>query len=418
MNKRILLPLLVLVIGGFAVYGLMTGRPVPEPIDSPAGPATAVDVFIATPESVRLTVSSQGTIRPHRAIDIVAQVGGKVDSVSDVYLNGDFFTEGQQLLRIEDADFRFAVIRAESIVAEAKELLATIKGQALQAKREWRDLGNEDANALFLKKPQLRAAEARVAAAKSDLSQAKLSLQRTVIRAPFDGRIEETLVNLGQYVAPGAAIAKIYATDKVEVRLPLTDRQIALLDLPLRYQNSEAALSPTKVELSADFGGQRWQWQGYIKRTSASIDVQNRVLYALAEIDLPFAKDESNRRPPLTVGQFVEAKIEGRELDNILLLPRKALQPGNLLWLVDADDKLQSLPIELIKSTRQQVAVRAEVAGEVRVLVSALDYYVVGLQVAPKAINQPQSLNSATVLTDTNAPVLAADPQAEEVIGE
>jgi RND family efflux transporter MFP subunit len=417
MNKKVLLPLLVLAIGGVAVYGLITGRPIPKAVKAPAAIAPSVDVYLAAPRSVRLSVNTQGTVRPHRAIDIVAQVGGKIERVSDSFVNGEFFAAEQPLLQIEDADYRFAVTRADAMVADAEETLATVKGQALQAKREWRDLGNDDANALFLKKPQLRSAKARVAAAKSDLAQAKLSLQRSEVRAPFAGRIEQTYVNLGQYVTTGAALAKIYATDKVEVELPLTDRQVALLDLPLRYQNSEASVSPTKVQLSADFAGQRWQWPGYIKRTGATIDIQNRVIYALAEIDQPFAKDTSSDRPPLTVGQFVEAEIEGRELENILLLPRKALQPGNVLWLVDDSNRLQSLPIELIKSSREQIAVRADIEGEVQVLVSSLDYYVAGLAVAPTPINtieQPQS----AVIIDNAAEAIILNDSVDEVLGE
>ncbi|ROS01986.1 RND family efflux transporter MFP subunit [Sinobacterium caligoides] len=390
MNKKIVLPSLTLLLGAAAVYGLMFGRPTPTPQQVLVSPPPVVQTFVATPQTVQLQVESQGSIRPHRQIDLVAQVGGKVVEVDADFLDGAFFPVGQQLLMIEQADYRFALVKARAKVFEAQEALATTKGMVLQAKREWRDLGNAEANALFLKEPQLRAAEARLEAAKSEQQQAELALARTIISTPFAGRIQQTLVNLGQYVAPGTPVARIYATDRVEVKLPLTDRQVALLDLPLHYQGESIGQQPAPlaVTLSAQFAARQWQWRAEVRRTDASIDVQNRVVYAVAEVANPFARDLATRRPPLMVGQFVQASIEGRELDNVLLLPRRALQPGNKLWLVDDDNRLQALTVELLQATRQQVAVRATVEGAVRVLVSALDFYVEGLEVLPQPMQE------------------------------
>jgi len=181
----------------------------------------------------------------------VAQVGGKVDTVSDGFVDGAFFETGDELLRIESADYDFAIARAESQVAAAEQRLAEERGRNRQAKREWRDLGSTEANALFLREPQMKAAKAALEAAKADLAAAKLALERSVIRAPFDGRIEAKRVDIGQYLAPGVTVADVYAVDRLEVRLPLTNSQVAQLSLRVQRQ----ALMDYPVVLKSVYGG-------------------------------------------------------------------------------------------------------------------------------------------------------------------
>ena len=136
------------------------------------------------------------------------------------------------MLELEKADYEFAIARALAQEAAAAQRVAEERGRNLQAQREWRDLGTVEANDLFLRKPQLRAAEASMAAAQADVSAAELALARTTVRAPFDGRLESKSVDIGQFVAPGTVLAQVYATDGVEVHLPISDSQLALLELP------------------------------------------------------------------------------------------------------------------------------------------------------------------------------------------
>ena len=214
-------------------------------------------------------------------------------AVAEAYADGSFFRQGDQLIQLESSDYKFAVIRAQAQVAKAEELVAMEQGRSRQAKREWRDLGDNSANALFLREPQLASAKAALESARADLAKAKLDLQRTSITTPFQGRIRQTLVNLGQYITPGTPIAKIYSTDVVEVRLPLSDRQAALIDLPVNFEDAQTASYP-EVVLQRSVGGKTYKWQGKIVRTEASIDIQSRMTYAVAEVQNPFKTDPNS----------------------------------------------------------------------------------------------------------------------------
>jgi multidrug efflux pump subunit AcrA (membrane-fusion protein) len=180
-----------------------------------------------------------------------------------------------------------------------------------------------------------------------------------MVRAPFDGRLEKKSVDLGQYVAPGTVLAQIYATDRVEVHLPISDSQMALLELPL-FETDVTALP--EVVLSARFGGERWQWLGQIARVEASIDRDSRVTFAIAEVTNPFS-DDASRRPPLTPGLFVEAMISGKPLQESVELPATALRGDNTILWVNDDSRLERLPVELLRREPNRVWVRGIPAG-------------------------------------------------------
>jgi RND family efflux transporter MFP subunit len=373
----------VIAIGVVCSWLLLTGKPDPAPKVVAATPPPPVDVMRVTPAPQSVIVRSQGTVSPRREIDIVAQVSGRIVASSANFAQGGFVDKDTAMVTVEDNDYRFALIKAEARVADAIQLLAQEKARARQAKREWRDLGNEEGNQLFLRKPQLASAEAAVAAAEADRDQAKINLQRTRITAPYDGRLRETLVDVGQYVNAGTKIARFYATDAVEVQLPLTDRQVALLNVPLNYHDdSEKKKLP--VTLKAEFGGKTWTWQGFITRTDAEIDINSRLLNAVVEVSNPFARDPSSERPPLAIGQFVEAEIIGKQIDSVVVLPRRAVQPEDKIWVLDNADRLAMLPVDVLYSDGRQVFVKGAFAENTRVVVSPGAVMVAGQVVAPR----------------------------------
>jgi RND family efflux transporter MFP subunit len=383
-RKNWLMAFLVLFIGGGAAYGLLVGKPAPEPQAPPEVVPQRVDVLAVQPESRTLTVQTQGTVQPLLEIDLVSQVAGRVITTADTFADGGFFAAEEPLLQVEEADYEFAIARAESQVAAARQRLAEERGRALQAEREWRDLGTTQANDLFLRKPQIASAEAALRAAEADLGAARLDLARTRISVPFNGRISKKHVDVGQYVAPGTPVARVYATDVAQVRLPLTDRQVALLDLPLGYDNTNAeADTGAEVLLEARFANQAWQWRGRIVRTDASIDVNSRVVYAVAEIPRPFAREQGSERPPLAPGLFVNATISGRQIENVVELPRDALRTDGSVMIVDRQDRAQARPVDVLQSNSQQMWVRGLEPGE-RVIVSDPTLAVAGREVTVK----------------------------------
>jgi RND family efflux transporter MFP subunit len=338
----------VLVLGLALAAFLLTAKDKPEarPPSSPVPPL--VSVLEAEPTAHILRVYSQGTVEPLRQINLVAQVGGKIDQVPDTFVDGQSLNKGDLLVGIEQADYLFNVTRAEAAVAQAKQLLAEEQGRHRQAKREWRDLGSEQANQLFLREPQLAAAVANLKSAEADLSAAHLALERTQITMPFDGRIEQTQVNLGQFVGAGTTIATVYATDQAQIRLPISQAQLSLIDMPL---SGETTAKPVAVQLSATVGGRLWEWPAVIRRTEASIDRDSRVLFAIAEVDEPFKPStnlvDSTMRPPLMPGLFVSAALEGRVVNDAVTLPAGALRSDQTILWVNSDNRLVRQPVRV-----------------------------------------------------------------------
>ena len=361
---------------GLLVSGLvLTGKPAPVANVPPEPLRPVVSVLRAQPSEISLAVNTQGTVEARRRINLVAEVAGKVSTVSERFEEGAFFDQGDVLLQLEQADYEFAIARAQSQVAAAEQRLAEERGRNRQAKREWRELGTVEANALFLRQPQMKAAEAALKASVADLSAAQLALSRTEIRAPFSGRIESKRADLGQYIAPGAAVAEIYATDIVDVALPLNDSQLAALKLPM---NANVALG-IPVILSTAFGGREWQWQAQIRRVQAVVDRQSRTVNAIAEVLQPF-ESEISGRPPLTPGMFVRAEIPTPQIPNLVQLPASALRSDNTVLVVGTGEKLVRQPVTVQRRTEQWAWVSGLTEGS-RIVRAQTGLLVVGLTV-------------------------------------
>ena len=357
-RRNMMMTLAVLLVGGGMAYGLLVGKPGPAPAAAPETAPPLVDLVTVQPALHSLSVETQGTVQPLREIDLISQVAGRVISTADSFAAGGFFASGQPLVRIEEADYQFAIARAES-----------------------RDLGSPEANDLFLRKPQLAAAEAALRAAEADLDAARLDLERTRVSVPFKGRISEKYVDVGQYVTRGTPIARVYATDVAQVRLPLTDRQVALLHLPLSYESGEDnSPAGAEVVLRARFANQTWEWRGRIVRTDASIDVDSRMVYAVAEVQQPFAREPDSERPPLAPGLFVSATISGRQIDGLVELPRDALRTDGSVLVVDNQQRAQSKPVAVLQSTPHRMWVSGLDRGD-RVIVSDPSVAVAGMEV-------------------------------------
>lgn len=361
-NRQGKITIAVLVMGILLIVGVATLKPQPERVKRLPPPRLVVEVIDATPQTLRPDIASQGTVAPRREISLVSQVSGKVVAVAEAYADGSFFRQGDQLIQLEDSDYQFAVIRAQAQVAKAEELVAMEQGRSRQAKREWRDLGDNSANALFLRAPQLASAKASLESARADLAKAKLDLRRTAITTPFQGRIRQTHVNLGQYITPGTPIAKIYSTDVVEVRLPLSDRQAALIDLPVNFEDAQTASYP-EVVLRRSVGGKTYKWQGKIVRTEASIDIQSRMTYAVAEVQNPFKTDPNSDRPPLSIGLFVEAEIAGRQMDNAIELPKRIIYRGNEVLVLNDNNEVSFARLTVVQSGTNSVVTNSFAPG-------------------------------------------------------
>ena len=245
-------------VGGFALIAVMGSL---KPKIERQTPETAPPaVFFTTAETVSVTldVFAQGEVRPRTDINLTAQVAGQIVSTSGAFVNGGAFEKGDVLIKIEDAPYRAAA-------AAARARLAQEEAEATLARKDYEDLGrDEDPTELALRMPQLEQARAEYRAA-------QLDVERTTITAPFKGRVRERIVGVGQYVAPGAQLGRVFSTDVAEIRLPLTDNDLAKLGLPVAFEETRDNPGPATV-LSAFIAGQPHQWAARVARTDGAID--------------------------------------------------------------------------------------------------------------------------------------------------
>ena len=376
---QVLLPVVALGGAGLAAYFMYLNRPLVEtqpPVFEPPG----VRVQLVTFETVSLTVTSQGTVQPRTSSQLVPEISGLVTEVASSFAVGGFFEAGDVLLTIDPYDYQQAVIAARSQLAQAQLRLAQEEAEAEVARREWAELGRGDPTALTLRQPQVGDARAAVAAAEAALDRANRDLERAEIKAPYAGRVQSKDVDVGQFVTKGTAVARIYAVDSAEIRLPLPDEELAYVDVPLSYRGGEQETGP-RVTLSARFAGQEHTWQGRIVRTESEIDPVSRMVHVVAEVLDPYAPSTDQSRPPLAAGMFVEAELEGRTARDVVVLPWAALRGRDQVLVVDESSRLQFRQVEILRSTSDEVLVSGGLAEGERVCVSALDTVTDGMAV-------------------------------------
>jgi len=372
----------VLVGGILFIMLLGSLRPEIERQEPELAPPT-VFYQIAKPQAVTLDAATQGEVRPRTDINLTAQVAGRVVDVSPAFVDGGAFEKGDLLVRIEPQDYSLAVTGARARVAQAKEILTREEAEAELAQQDFQELGgNSEASDLTLRKPQLAQARASFDAAFADLLAAKLNLERTEIKAPFKGRVRQRLAGPGQFLTPGAQLGRIYATDIVEIRLPLTDADLAKLGLPIAFIESPDNPGPP-VKLAATLAGEFHEWTGRIARTDGAIDPATRQISAIAVVDDPYG-DGADDGTPLAVGLYVEARIEGRPFNNAFVLPRAALHGRDIVYVVNDENVLEERKIIVASSEAKTfTAVNGIVAGD-RIVTSPLRGSKAGDTVVPE----------------------------------
>lgn len=391
LKYSVVIPLMILIMVIVAAFGLASARKPPEKKAEVRLPLL-VDVVPPQPQQVTYQIKSQGAVSAKQQTSLVSEVNGRLIRLADVFVEGGFFQAGELLAQIEPADYVTNVKAAEATLANAQAALEEEKARVRVAEEDWRSFQAGQAPALGLRRPQLASALAKVRSAEADVERAKRELQRTEIRAPYAGLVQNRAVDLGQFVSRGNVLGSIMSTDIAEVRLPLTDHDLAYLDL---------AAQPA-VTLSAEVAGQYLQWPARLVRTEGVLDERSRVIYAVAEVTDPYQLANQGMQP-LRFGRFVQASIQGRQMQQIIVVPRHLLRPGNELLVVDSASTLQFRQVQLDRADEQQAFISGGFNTGDQILVSPVTNPLPGLKVR---------LNTAT--ESIAAPAKAVAPSEEQ----
>ena len=378
MKLKILLPIIVLIIGMLGAFALVKSREVvqPKPAEVPPPLVRVQSVYFT---DFQLIIPAQGTVAPRTQTTLISQVAGQIIDVSPAFANGGFFEKDDVLLTIDPRDYEVAVAQSQVQVAQAKLRLAREEEESAIARDEWKRLGNGEPTDLVLRKPQIDEARATIAAAEGALMRANLNLERTQIRAPYPGRVRTKNADVGQFANPGSPLGQIYAIDYAEVRLPVSDDQLAYLDLPLSFRNNPHHNSGPDVRFHATFAGREHTYMGRIVRVEGEIDARSGMIALVGRVDNPYRQRDSNT-PPLSVGMFVTAEILGHRAENVVIIPRAALREKNRV-LVVTGNRLYYRTIDILRADAEKVVVKSGLKSGEQLCVSPLDTVVDGMRV-------------------------------------
>lgn len=408
---------MLVVLAGVVGLALLVGlRRTPEEVVPPRQIPTVTTIAART-RTGAIQVRGSGTVRPSAEVTISPQVGGRIAWVSSAFVSGGRFAAGQALLRVEPADYENSVQAAQADVAQrqvdvltAEEEVAIARDEYERlARREGLDPNPDSAGALVLREPQLQAARAALQRAAAGLEDARLSLDRTWIRAPFNGIVRQESVDLGQFVSPGQVLGQMYATDAVEIVVPLSDDESALIP-GLWDVRAGAEGERIPVAVTSEYGGVRYEWTGYVDRAEAALDEQTRTVNVAVRVPGAFRPSETRPdRPPLLIGSYASVDIEGATYDRYAVVPSDALRDGGVVWTVASDTLLRMTPVQVIQEVEEEAYVLGDLRDGDPIIVSFLPYVTEGMTVR---LAEPLETAPSTGAADPPVSTDAADPPA------
>ena len=359
-----------LIIGSLILFTGPSLEPRAPPENKPL-----IRTITAKSESIRLSSTAFGTVSPRSENELIPEVSGSIVFMSPSLVSGGFFKKDDLLFSIEPLDYEVALEQSSAALKSAESELENAQRNHdrqinLAKKQSISESRKEEAiNRLRFAESAHREANARV-------SLAKKNLERTKIRAPYDGRVRNEKIDLGQFVNRGQSIASIYAIDSAEIRLPVHDKELAFLDLSL-FETAKS--KDDAVILKATFAGEQHTWSARIARTEGELDSRTRMINVIAEIDSPYSSKDS--RPPLTIGLFVEAEILGRFIKDAVVIPQSAIQDRNLVYTVNEKNLLEFKKVKILRMINDQAVITDGLKTGDTVCISALRNAEPGMEV-------------------------------------
>jgi RND family efflux transporter MFP subunit len=393
----------------------------------------AVRVIEVEPLAFVPRAIGHGTVQPGQVWQAVAQVGGKIVEKHPRLERGRLLEAGSVILRIDPADYELALARAEAGLDSARAQLAELEvreantqasigierralalaeqdlsraqallgrgntSQALVDQAETTVLGQrqrlqELENQLRLIPVERNVLEASIALQETELGDARLDLERTTIRMPFDGRIAEVDVETTQFVGVGEVLVVADSIDVAEVDARFTMDHLAPLvrsdldistlsagelgDLPDRF-GLEANVRLRTREITAS-------WDARFDRLGEGMDPQTRTIGVIIAVDQPYRQAIPGKRPPLVKDMFVEVELRGQPWADAIVVPRIATHRDaggdQVLYLADPAGRLEIRPVTLGPAQGDLVVVNSGLLPGEQVVVSDLIPAIAGMK--------------------------------------
>lgn len=332
--------LIVAAIGASKINS--ANKPEPE-YKTPEPKVNVVSAVSIAPEAHTPILTSTATVQAWQESKLDAQVTGRLIWLCDCLETGIRVKKGEVLAKIETVDYQVAVAQAKQSMANAKQSIAEEKARSEQAQVDWQNLDLGEPTDLALRKPQLETAQANLRRRELELQQALRNLNRTQIKAPYDGIITARSANLGNFISMGSSLGTILNTERVQIRFALSPNDINKID------TESTALTIQQASNSA------LTWPANIVQIDSVIDSKTRLVNVITEVQDPFNIEKYTS--PLRVGSFVTAEFLGKALPNSYSLPSSAVLADKSVYLVNDQNKIQITKVNILHRNPDSVIV-------------------------------------------------------------
>ncbi len=378
----IIIGIAFIVCGLLAARYFMTHKPEAKRRRQMSSMIPVVEVAPMKAGSHVHTVECLGTVMAAESAALQPEVSGRIVAVNPGLVEGGLVKKGDVLVEIDAADYRLALAKAEAALLTAQSSYRIEEGQQDVVRHEMEMMGSDESDAyrdLMLREPQLKSAAAAVKSAELAVESAELDLERTKIRAPFDAVVISETADIGDYAQSSTALIELASIDRFYIYSSIPFSSIT----PLPEIGTKAY--PAELTLA---DGTTSAAQTY-KLLPALTDT-GRMARILLTADKPYA---ANGRPML-INEYVRVRINGDSIPDSMMLPRKYLRDGNVVWTIDSENKLRILQAEVIDGYADEMLVRFDDApAEIEIVTTDLTAAVEGMQLRREGDHEqpPQS---------------------------
>ncbi|MCF7955645.1 MAG: efflux RND transporter periplasmic adaptor subunit [Phycisphaerae bacterium] len=382
LTVRYILPAVIVIAGLLISTGLMKTKPksVRRP---PEKQARLVETVLIQPKDVTITVDGMGVVVPARQVNLTPQVSGKITELNPKLIPGVILAKDEKLLQIEPNDYELIVKQREGELANAQSNLEIEYGSQDVAKQESKLLGNtlsDSDKRLVLRQPHLGIAKSNFEMAQARLDQARLNLERTTIKLPFNAVINEKHIERGQMVSPSTPLVKLTGTDEFWINVSVQVDKLKWIKIP--GKNGEEG-SMVKVYNSSAWGENMFR-TGKVVRLLPDLETSGRMAKLIVSIEDPLLiKSENPVRNLLLLGSYVRVEIEGETIKSAYSIDRSLLRNGDNVWVASNEGnetRLNIQSVNVLYKGKDEVVISNGIALSDNIVASDISAPVAGMQ--------------------------------------
>jgi RND family efflux transporter MFP subunit len=349
----------------------------PETIKTKAvDAAPSVNIALLEPITHQVAITGFGEVAPLEVTALSTQVSGEVLSWHPNFVPGGVVKRGDILFSIEDDNYQAAVLQAQAELAQSKAALIEERAKAKVAEQQAKKIKDRQVSELYLRKPQVLSAEARVKSAQAGLKRAKRDLDNCKVLSPYDALVVSRTLGVGQFVTSGTQVAMINSIESAEIMLPIAGFDSPFL--PVNIIGTRAkVLSKGRIDVMRD---------GVIVRDLGIVDSATRMVNMVVRVADPYAVD--TKAAGLPFGSYVEVQFNGATIPNVFKVPQELVK-GDRVWLVDENDTLYFKQVNVIRQEQAYFYIDSGVESGDRLVLTPPEFPQVGMKVSITGIRQP-----------------------------